>query len=54
MIAPCSCNHEYQDKKYGPGKRVHNKKANGQQTCTVCGRVSGTPTGTSSPVKKKK
>jgi hypothetical protein len=35
-----NCKHEYQDKKYGKGKRVHNlkKASTGSQeyTCTVC------------------
>lgn len=45
-IISCSCKHEYQDKKYGVGMRVHNeapkvgKDASGKVTgfrCTVCG-----------------
>lgn len=42
-ILKCSCEHEYQDKKYGKGMRVGNLKA-GAKTgpvlyrCTVCGR----------------
>jgi len=38
-ILPCSCKHEYQDKKYGKGNRVHNKKGskNPGYRCTVCG-----------------
>jgi len=34
------CKHEWQDKKYGPGKRLHNLKKAGtgsqEYTCTVC------------------
>jgi hypothetical protein len=34
------CKHEYQDKKYGEGKRVHNLKIPGtgpqEYVCTVC------------------
>jgi len=34
------CKHEYQDKRYGKGKRVHNLKVKGtgtqEYTCTVC------------------
>jgi len=39
-IIDCNCEHEYQDQKYGKGKRVANKapKANGWR-CTVCGKV---------------
>lgn len=40
-IKDCTCKHEYQDKKYGKGKRVHNEgqKENSKDTfrCTVCG-----------------
>jgi len=44
MIAPCVCNHEFQDRRYGALRRVHNrmKKAmNGPMRfkCTVCGRI---------------
>ena len=40
MIKKCTCKNEYQDKKYGKGKRVHNKfeKDGGGWRCTVCGR----------------
>ena len=35
-----SCKHEYQDKKYGKGKRVHNLKKPGtgsqEYVCIVC------------------
>ena len=37
MILKCSCKHAYQDKRYGPGKRVHNKCRTGKYRCTVCG-----------------
>jgi hypothetical protein len=37
----CACEHEYQDKKYGKNRRVHNASAGtaGKPawTCTVCG-----------------
>lgn len=42
VIKTCiaNCPHEYQDKKYGKGKRVHNLKKTGtgpqEYTCTVC------------------
>jgi len=44
MILFCSCEHRYQDEKYGGGKRVFNKmekKPTSPQEyrCTVCGRV---------------
>ncbi|MCK9267229.1 MAG: hypothetical protein M0P14_00775 [Alkaliphilus sp.] len=40
-ILPCSCDHIFQDKKYGNGKRLHNKaRGKGgtgcQWRCTVC------------------
>lgn len=40
-ILICSCQHEFQDKKYGKGKRVHNRKASKSTfdfKCTVCGK----------------
>ena len=37
-IFPCSCKHEFQDRVYGPGKRLHNPCKNGYR-CTVCGHV---------------
>ena len=44
-IIKCSCKSEYQDKKYGTGKRVHNSTNVGQDgarvyRCTVCGNDS--------------
>lgn len=44
-IKECTCEHEYQDKKYGKHMRVMNKcKAKGlkdkpEWRCTVCGRI---------------
>ncbi len=43
-ILKCSCKHEYQDKKYGKGNRVHNALASKsgrlqEYRCTVCGDV---------------
>jgi len=43
IIQKCSCEHEYQDKKYGKGRRVHNptNKKQGEISvvrCTVCSR----------------
>jgi len=40
-IIECSCEHEYQDKKYGKKRRVFNNMANGQYRCSVCSKVSG-------------
>lgn len=40
ILKPCSCKHEYQDKKYGLGIRVHNvggSKDIKTKICTVCG-----------------
>ena len=43
MIKPCTCSHEYQDKRYGPGNRVMNPGTTNKKprlyTCTVCGKV---------------
>ena len=36
-VIPCSCKSEFQDKKYGEGKRLMNKKNQGY-SCTVCGK----------------
>ena len=38
-IKPCVCANEYQDAKYGKGRRVHNIKPKGGAACTVCGSV---------------
>lgn len=39
MILKCTCNHKYQDQKYGKKRRVHNKKADDKGwRCTVCGK----------------
>jgi len=38
-IIKCRCNHEFQDKRYGKGNRIHNQttKSNGRiYRCTVC------------------
>lgn len=39
MVMKCTCKHEYQDKKYGKGNRVHNNVNKGKAgaKCTVCG-----------------
>lgn len=36
-IKRCSCEHKWQDKRYGKGRRVKNKTAKGTYRCTVCG-----------------
>ena len=41
-VKECTCKNEYQDKKYGKGKRVCNSTATGQWRCTVCGNTIGT------------
>lgn len=43
-IIDCNCSHDYQDRRYGKGKRVHNPTLgkNGQwHRCTVCGSGKG-------------
>jgi len=48
-ILNCSCDHPWQDKRYGPGKRAHNwapgqKQADRQRfRCTVCALTRGGP-----------
>lgn len=38
-VINCSCNHPYQDKRYGIGKRVGNStKKENTYRCTVCGK----------------
>jgi hypothetical protein len=43
-VRKCTCKHEYQDKVYGQGLRLHNPMAaKGKQTgvkCTVCGTAT--------------
>ena len=41
IVAPCTCEHSFQDKTYGSQRRVHNKteRLQGSQhvyRCTVC------------------
>lgn len=43
MIVTCACLHDYQDRKYGKGRRVANPKNGGQSllliaVCTACGQ----------------
>lgn len=44
-VKKCTCKHEYQDKKYGSGYRLHNecvrKQGVQEYRCTVCGNVRG-------------
>ena len=41
-IMKCTCEHKYQDKKYGKGNRVHNEITRTTNLmnwrCTVCGK----------------
>ncbi len=49
MVLSCTCKHEYQDQKYGQGKRIHNEipGQNGPPSwqCTICdnSRQGATP-----------
>ena len=39
-IVNCSCKSEYQDQKYGNGKRTANETmSDGKCVCTVCGKT---------------
>lgn len=41
-IMHCDCKHDFQDKTYGTGMRVHNKcKPEVGYRCTVCERTKG-------------
>lgn len=37
-ILGCTCHHDYQDKKYGAGRRVMSRTAKGQYRCSVCSK----------------
>lgn len=38
QVHSCSCSHEFQDKKYGRGQRLHNEAGKDSKLrCTVCG-----------------
>ena len=39
-ILLCTCRHEFQDRIYGIGMRVHNVMAGGGERCTVCGNMT--------------
>lgn len=44
-ITQCTCKHDFQDKHYGKGLRVHNLatgKVKGWR-CTVCSNIKATP-----------
>jgi hypothetical protein len=47
IIIRCKCSHEFQDRRYGAGMRVHNaKKAKSggvEYICTVCKNVKDAP-----------
>lgn len=49
MILKCTCSHEFQDRTYGKGNRVHNEQKGASARCTVCGNSKGITKG----VKKK-
>lgn len=41
-VFPCTCKHEFQDKEYGKGMRLHNLSESSKKKeahCTVCGKV---------------
>lgn len=40
-IKRCTCEHDFQDKRYGKSMRLHNKSAKGW-VCTVCRNVTTT------------
>ena len=47
IVLPCSCGHEFQDKEYGFGNRLHNRmfkdrRSSAKARCTVCGKVHET------------
>lgn len=38
VVEKCACVSPFQDRLYGPGMRVKNKKRDGGTTCTVCAK----------------
>jgi hypothetical protein len=36
VIAACTCEHAYQDRVYGKGRRVKKLSKDGKPVCTVC------------------
>lgn len=36
-VMPCACKHEFQDSRYGSGKRLHNPRKSDKWACSVCG-----------------
>jgi len=39
QIYGCNCSHEFQDKRYGKGQRVHSEAGKGTKLrCTVCSK----------------
>ena len=53
MIRDCTCEHAYQDSKYGFKKRVFNAGMK-QYACTVCSKTMGSVESVSSSKKEKK
>lgn len=37
-VARCGCTNVFQDKRYGPGMRVHNTNKDDSLTCTSCAK----------------
>ena len=58
VVIACKCEHAYQDRRYGPGNRVHNlalaanNKAGGYR-CTVCSSAKPITSGKTTPLPKK-
>jgi hypothetical protein len=38
MVLTCKCVHDYQDRTYGKGRRLHTERKSGYR-CTVCGNL---------------
>lgn len=39
-VLPCTCQHAFQDRRYGTGRRLHNETKNGF-CCTSCNKGAG-------------
>ena len=53
MIAKCTCENEYQDKKYGKGNRIHNQTGKLTEIrCSVCEKINKQDEPTKKEIKK--
>jgi methionyl-tRNA synthetase len=53
MVYPCNCRNEFQDQRYGAGRRLHTESSKGDK-CTVCGNRKSPTTKVLKATKEKK